>query len=40
MKTRKVRIGDVEIGGGASLVLLAGPCVIESEKAVMQGPSA
>lgn len=26
----------MEIGGGAPLVLLAGPCVIESEKAVMQ----
>jgi 2-dehydro-3-deoxyphosphooctonate aldolase (KDO 8-P synthase) len=36
MKTRKVRIGAVEIGGGLPLVLLAGPCVIESEKAVMQ----
>lgn len=35
MKTRKVRIGSVEIGGGLPLVLLAGPCVIESEKAVM-----
>jgi 2-dehydro-3-deoxyphosphooctonate aldolase (KDO 8-P synthase) len=35
MKTRKVGIGSVEIGGGLPLVLLAGPCVIESEKAVM-----
>ncbi|QAT16415.1 3-deoxy-8-phosphooctulonate synthase [Candidatus Velamenicoccus archaeovorus] len=35
MKTRKVSIGAVEIGGGLPLVLLAGPCVIESEKAVM-----
>lgn len=27
---RKVRVGDVEIGGGAPLVLIAGPCVMES----------
>ena len=30
--TRSVRVGDVKIGGGAPLVLIAGPCVIESER--------
>lgn len=29
---RKVRVGDIEIGGGAPLVLIAGPCVIESDE--------
>jgi 2-dehydro-3-deoxyphosphooctonate aldolase (KDO 8-P synthase) len=29
--THEVVIGDVHIGGGAPLVLIAGPCVIESE---------
>ncbi|MDO8586890.1 MAG: 3-deoxy-8-phosphooctulonate synthase [Armatimonadota bacterium] len=28
--TRRVKIGDVVIGGGAPLALIAGPCVIES----------
>lgn len=31
-KTARINIGDIEIGGGAPLVLIAGPCVIESEK--------
>ncbi len=31
MKTREVRIGDVAIGGGNPLALIAGPCVIEGE---------
>lgn len=30
MKTRSVSIGDFTIGGGAPLVLMAGPCVLES----------
>lgn len=29
---KKVRIGDITMGGGAPLVLIAGPCVIESEE--------
>ncbi len=35
MKSKKVKIGPVEIGGGAPLALIAGPCVIESEELVM-----
>ena len=31
MTTKPVKIGSVEIGGGAPLALIAGPCVIESE---------
>ena len=31
MATRAVRIGGVTIGGGAPLVLIGGPCAIESE---------
>lgn len=30
-EVRQVSVGDVRIGGGAPLVLIAGPCVIESE---------
>jgi len=32
---RKIRIGDIEIGGGL-FCLIAGPCVIESEEILMQ----
>ncbi|MFL6279179.1 MAG: 3-deoxy-8-phosphooctulonate synthase [Vicinamibacterales bacterium] len=28
---RPIRVGEITIGGGAPLVLIAGPCVIESE---------
>ena len=31
MKTRVVEVQGVKIGGGLPLVLIAGPCVIESE---------
>jgi len=34
--TRRVRVGTVEIGGGAPLVLIAGPCVIESREAALR----
>lgn len=34
-ETRKVRAGDVEIGGGGPLAFICGPCVIESEKLCM-----
>jgi len=33
---RRVRIGPVEIGGGAPLALIAGPCVIESRDAALR----
>ncbi len=33
-RTSRLKIGPVEIGGGAPLGLLAGPCVIESEEHV------
>jgi 2-dehydro-3-deoxyphosphooctonate aldolase (KDO 8-P synthase) len=32
IRTRAVRIGPVVVGGGAPLVLIGGPCAIESEK--------
>lgn len=32
---RRIKAGNVEIGGGAPLVLIAGPCVIEDEKTTM-----
>ena len=36
MATRRVRAGTVEIGGGAPLALIAGPCVIESREAALR----
>ncbi len=36
MAGRVVEIGDVEIGDGRPLVLIAGPCVIESEELVLE----
>ncbi len=36
IKTRVIRVGNIEIGGGKKLVLIGGPCVIESEKIVME----
>ena len=36
LKTREVKIGDVVVGGRRPLVLIAGPCVIESEKSVLE----
>ncbi len=35
-RPRQVRIGGIPVGGGAPLVLIAGPCVIESEALVME----
>jgi len=32
---KKIKMGDFEIGGGAPLVLIAGPCVIEDEETTM-----
>ncbi len=36
MSVRLVKIGDVSVGAGKPLVLIAGPCVIESEKGAMR----
>lgn len=37
MKTiKKIKVGKIEIGGAAPLVLIAGPCVIESRAACME----
>ncbi|MHB8763462.1 MAG: 3-deoxy-8-phosphooctulonate synthase [Deferrisomatales bacterium] len=35
-KTAAVQVGGVTIGGGAPLVLIAGPCVIEGEAVVLE----
>lgn len=34
--TRTINIGNVKVGGGNPLVLIAGPCVIESEKSALR----
>ncbi len=36
MKVHEVKIGNVPIGPGQPLVLIAGPCVIESEKSALR----
>ncbi|MCI0705977.1 MAG: 3-deoxy-8-phosphooctulonate synthase [Ignavibacteriae bacterium] len=36
MSTRVVTIGNITIGGGAPLVLIAGPCVVESRDIVLK----
>ncbi|HPF98840.1 MAG TPA: 3-deoxy-8-phosphooctulonate synthase [Kiritimatiellia bacterium] len=33
---KKIKVGKIEIGGAAPLVLIAGPCVIESRAACME----
>jgi 2-dehydro-3-deoxyphosphooctonate aldolase (KDO 8-P synthase) len=35
-KTKLVKVGNIEIGGGKPIVLIAGPCVIESENHVLR----
>lgn len=35
MSVREVKIGNVVVGGGRPFVLIAGPCVIESEKSAL-----
>ncbi|MBU1084093.1 MAG: 3-deoxy-8-phosphooctulonate synthase [Candidatus Omnitrophota bacterium] len=35
-KSREVKVGNVTIGGDNPLVLIAGPCVIESEESLME----
>ena len=37
---REVVAGNVKIGGGRPLVLIAGPCVIESEESAIRHASA
>ena len=34
--TRQIKVGNVAIGGGKPFALIAGPCVIESEKGVLK----
>lgn len=36
MKTRRISVGRVELGGGAPLVLIAGPCVLETERKALE----
>jgi 2-dehydro-3-deoxyphosphooctonate aldolase (KDO 8-P synthase) len=36
MVTKKVKVGNVEIGGGNPLVIIAGPCVIESRDSALK----
>ncbi|MCX5714335.1 MAG: 3-deoxy-8-phosphooctulonate synthase [Candidatus Omnitrophica bacterium] len=33
---REIKIGNIKIGNGSPLVLIAGPCVIESEKSCLE----
>jgi 2-dehydro-3-deoxyphosphooctonate aldolase (KDO 8-P synthase) len=36
MATKIVRIGQIQIGGGSPLAVIAGPCVIESKEAALR----
>jgi len=36
MNAKQITVGDVKIGPGASFVLIAGPCVIESEDSALR----
>ncbi len=36
---RNVSVGDIQIGGNKPVVLIAGPCVIESEKTTLEAAS-
>lgn len=38
--SRQIKIKDISIGGGSPLVLIAGPCVIESEDMVLEHAAA
>ena len=40
MATKIVKVGPIEIGGGAPLVVIAGPCVIESKDASLRHAAA
>jgi len=37
--TKAIKTGDIKIGGGNPIVLIAGPCVIESQKATLKHAS-
>ena len=39
MKPKSIRVGRLVIGGGAPLVLIAGPCVIEEEEKTLDDRS-
>ena len=34
--TKEIKVRNIKIGGGNPFVLIAGPCVIESERHVME----
>jgi len=36
MSSRTVQIGNIRVGGGHPLVLIAGPCVVENEKSALK----
>lgn len=36
MKTKEIRVGNIRIGKGNPIVLIAGPCVIESEASALR----
>ena len=40
MKTRIVKVAQIQIGGGAPLAVIAGPCVIESREAALRHAAA
>jgi 2-dehydro-3-deoxyphosphooctonate aldolase (KDO 8-P synthase) len=40
MRTRSVKVGAIEIGGGAPLAVIAGPCVIESRDSALRHAAA
>ncbi len=35
-QTREIKIGPLTVGGGKPIVVIAGPCVIESEKQALE----
>lgn len=36
MPTKRVKVSDLDIGGGAPIVVIAGPCVIESQESALR----
>ena len=40
MSTKIVKVGQVQLGGGSPLAVIAGPCVIESKEAALRHASA
>jgi 2-dehydro-3-deoxyphosphooctonate aldolase (KDO 8-P synthase) len=36
MPTKRVKVSGIDIGGGAPIVVIAGPCVIESQESVLR----